>query len=62
MSLFRNGYIRRDGRMIHQFYLFQIKSPAESQYPWDFYKLIATVPVEQAFQPLSDSRCPLGKK
>ena len=57
----RNGYIRADGRMIHDFYLFQVKSPGESKGPWDYYKLIATVPGDQAFQSLSQSRCPMIK-
>jgi branched-chain amino acid transport system substrate-binding protein len=43
-------------------YLFQVKSPAESKEPWDYYKLIATIPGEQAFQPLSQSRCPFIMK
>jgi branched-chain amino acid transport system substrate-binding protein len=58
----RGGKIRADGRMVHEFYLFQVKSPAESKYPWDYYKLIAKIPGEEAFQPLSQSRCPLIKK
>ncbi|HWZ46181.1 MAG TPA: ABC transporter substrate-binding protein [Candidatus Saccharimonadales bacterium] len=58
----KNGKIRADGRMVHDFYLFQVKSPAESKYPWDYYKLVATVPGDQAFQPLSESRCALVKK
>ena len=58
----KNGKIREDGRMVHEFYLFQVKSPAESKYPWDYYKLIAKIPGDEAFQPLSQSRCPLVKK
>ena len=58
----KNGYIRADGRMVHDFYLFQVKSPSESKGPWDYYKLISTVPGDQAFQPLSLSRCPMIKK
>ena len=58
----KNGYIRADGRMVHDFYLFQVKSPSESKGAWDYYKLIATVPGDQAFQPLSQSRCPMVKK
>ncbi len=58
----KNGKIRADGRMVHDFYLFQVKSPSESKGDWDFYKLIATVPGDQAFQPLSASRCPMIKK
>ncbi|UHC17392.1 ABC transporter substrate-binding protein [Methylobacterium currus] len=58
----RGGRIREDGRMIHDMYLFEVKTPEESKGPWDLYKLVATVPGEQAFQPLSASRCPLVKK
>jgi branched-chain amino acid transport system substrate-binding protein len=57
-----NGRLREDGRMVHDMYLFQVKSPAESKEPWDYYKLIATIPGEQAFQPLSQSRCPFIMK
>jgi branched-chain amino acid transport system substrate-binding protein len=55
----KNGRIRRDGRMVHDFYLFEVKAPNESKYPWDYYKLLTTLPGEEAFQPLSLSRCPL---
>jgi branched-chain amino acid transport system substrate-binding protein len=58
----KNGKIRPDNRMVHDFSLFQVKSPGESKYPWDYYKLISTIPADQAFQPLSESRCPLIKK
>ena len=58
----KGGKIRADGRMVHEFYLFQVKSPSESKYPWDYYKLISKIPGDQAFQPLSESRCPLIKK
>jgi branched-chain amino acid transport system substrate-binding protein len=58
----KNGYIRQDGRMVHEMYLMQVKKPEESKYPWDYYKLKATIPAEQAFQPLSLSACPLIKK
>jgi branched-chain amino acid transport system substrate-binding protein len=57
----KNGKIRPDNRMVHEFYLFQVKSPGESKYPWDYYKLISTISADQAFQPLSESRCPLMK-
>jgi branched-chain amino acid transport system substrate-binding protein len=58
----KNGHIRDDGRMVHEMYLFQVKKPSESTAPWDYYKLIATIPSDEAFQPLSASRCPLIKK
>ncbi|WP_082601687.1 ABC transporter substrate-binding protein [Achromobacter sp. Root83] len=57
-----NGRIREDGRMVHDMYLFEVKKPAESKRPWDYYKLVATLPGDQAFMPLSKSTCPLVKK
>ncbi len=58
----KNGKIREDGLHVHDVYLFQVKKPADSKQPWDYYKLVQTVPGEQAFTPLSQSRCPLVKK
>jgi branched-chain amino acid transport system substrate-binding protein len=58
----KNGYIRADGRMIHDMYLMQVKSPKESTEPWDYFKLVQTIPGEQAYLPLAQSRCPLIKK
>jgi branched-chain amino acid transport system substrate-binding protein len=58
----KGGRIRDDGRMVHDMYLFQVKKPSESSGPWDYYKLLATIPGDEAFQPLSASRCPLIKK
>jgi branched-chain amino acid transport system substrate-binding protein len=58
----KNGKIRQDGLHVHDMFLFQVKTPKESKYPWDYYKLIATVPGDQAFQPLEKSRCPLVNK
>jgi branched-chain amino acid transport system substrate-binding protein len=60
--LFGKGTIRADGRKIHPAYLFEVKKPAESKGPWDYYKLIGTTPGEQAFRPLSESACALVKK
>jgi branched-chain amino acid transport system substrate-binding protein len=57
--LFGEGLIRADGRKIHPMYLFQVKAPSESKGPWDFYKLVATIPAEQAFRPLAEGGCPL---
>ncbi|MDB5521644.1 MAG: transporter permease [Tardiphaga sp.] len=57
-----NGKIREDGRMVHDMYLFEVKKPAESKSRWDVYKVLATVKGDEAFQPLSASRCPLVKK
>ncbi|MCO5132689.1 MAG: ABC transporter substrate-binding protein [Xanthobacteraceae bacterium] len=59
---FKNGKIREDGRMVHDMYLFEVKKPEESKAPWDYYKLLATIPADKAFQPLSLSKCPLVKK
>ena len=58
----KNGRIREDGRMVHDMYLFEVKKPSESKGRWDDYKLLATIPGNEAFQPLSESRCPLVKK
>jgi branched-chain amino acid transport system substrate-binding protein len=58
----KNGRIREDGRMVHDMYLFEVKKPSESKGRWDDYKLLATVPGDQAFQSLEQSRCPLLKK
>jgi branched-chain amino acid transport system substrate-binding protein len=58
----KNGKIREDGRMVHDMYLYEVKKPAESNGTWDYYKLVATIPADQAFQPLSESKCPLVKK
>jgi branched-chain amino acid transport system substrate-binding protein len=56
------GYVRADGRVIRDMYLFEIKSPAESKYPWDYYKVIKTFSGESAYVPLSKSKCPLVAK
>jgi len=58
----KNGRIREDGRMVHDMYLFEVKKPSESKGRWDDYKLVATIPGNEAFQPLEQSRCPLVKK
>ena len=58
----KNGAIRADGRMVHDMYLLQVKKPAESTTPWDYYHVRATIPAAEAFQPLSASTCPLVKK
>ena len=58
----RGGTIRKDGRMAHDMLLVQVKTPEESKYPWDYYKVLATLPADQAFRPLSESECPLVKQ
>ena len=60
--LFGKGEIQPNGRTIHSAYLFEVKKPSESKGPWDFYKLIGSVPGDQAFTPLSESKCALLKK
>jgi branched-chain amino acid transport system substrate-binding protein len=60
--VFGKGTIRADGRKMLPAYLFEVKKPEESKYPWDYYKLIATIPAEEAARPLSESECPLVKK
>lgn len=62
-KLFGKGSIREDGRKIHPLYLFEVRKPSESKYAGDFYKLIATVPANEAFRPMEQGGCPLvGKK
>ncbi len=58
-ALFGKGTVRADGRKIHDAYLLEVKSPAESKYPGDFYKVKATIPAAEAFRPLKDGNCPL---
>ena len=56
---FGPGSIREDGRALHPTYLFQVKSPAQSKAPWDYYTLVATTPADQAFRPLDQGGCPM---
>ena len=57
----KDGTVRPDGRMVHDMYLMQVKKPAESKYPWDYYKLLQTIPGDQAFLSKSESKCALWK-
>jgi branched-chain amino acid transport system substrate-binding protein len=57
--LFGKGTVRADGRKIHPMYLFEVKKPAESKGAWDYYKLRATIPANEAFRPLAEGGCPL---
>lgn len=57
-----NGRVREDGQVMHDMYLVEVKNPEDSKRAWDYYKLLATVPADEAFQPISDSACPLVKK
>jgi branched-chain amino acid transport system substrate-binding protein len=59
-ALFGKGTIRPDGRKLHDAYLYEVKKPAESKYPGDFYHLRATIPAAEAFRPLKDGNCPLA--
>jgi branched-chain amino acid transport system substrate-binding protein len=56
-----NGVLREDGRMVHSMFLFEVKKPEESKAPWDYYKVLAEVPGDQAFRPMKDGGCPLIK-
>ena len=58
----RNGRLREDGRMVHDMYLVQVKKPAESKGPWDYYNIKTVIPAEEAYRPLAESDCSLVKK
>jgi len=55
----RNGHLREDGRLVHDMLFAQVKTPAESKGPWDYYKILGVIPGDQAFRPLADGGCPL---
>jgi branched-chain amino acid transport system substrate-binding protein len=54
-----NGHLREDGRLVHDMYFAQVKTPSESAKPWDYYKILGTIPGDQAFRSLADGGCPL---
>ena len=58
----RNGRVRDDGLMLHDMYLVEVKQPSESKAPWDYYKILATIPADQAFPSLEQSECPLVRR
>ena len=58
----KGGTLRADGRLVHDMYLVQVKPPEESLYPWDYYKILSTIPGEKAFRPLTDGACHLAPK
>ncbi len=58
----QGGVVREDGRMVHDMYLMQVKTPAESKGPWDYYKVVATLPGDEVYTKLSESTCKLVKK
>ena len=57
--IFGKGTVRADGRKLHPMYLYEVKSPADSKGPWDYYKLVREVPAEEAFRPIDQGDCPL---
>jgi branched-chain amino acid transport system substrate-binding protein len=61
-DFYNKGYIRADGRMIHDMYLYKVKSPKEATTPWDYYKLVTKIPGDQAFTTVAESKCALLKK
>ena len=61
-DFYTRGYIRKDGRGVHDMYLYEVKAPSESKKPWDYLKRVSTIPGDQAFRTLDESVCPLVKK
>jgi branched-chain amino acid transport system substrate-binding protein len=57
----KNGVIRPDGRMVYDMYLMQVKTPAESKYPWDYYKVVQKIPGDQAYTTKAETKCALWK-
>jgi branched-chain amino acid transport system substrate-binding protein len=61
-DFFAKGQVREDGRMMHDMYLVEVKTPSESKAKWDYYKVLRRIPAEEAAQPLNESKCSLAKK
>jgi branched-chain amino acid transport system substrate-binding protein len=61
-DFYKKGTIRADGRGVHDMVLLQVKTPAESNEPWDYFKVVQRIPGDDAFTKLADSKCPLVKK
>jgi branched-chain amino acid transport system substrate-binding protein len=61
-DFFAKGFVREDGRMVHDMYLVEVKKPEESKGAWDYYRVLGTIAANDAVQPLSQSKCPLIKK
>ena len=61
-QLFGRGEIRRDGRTLHNVYVFEVKKPAEFKYPWDYLKVYDTVPGDKAFRPIEEGNCSFAKR
>ena len=57
----KGGFIREDGRMVHDMYLMQVKTPAESTEPWDYYNVVETIKGDAAWTTKADTKCPLWK-
>jgi branched-chain amino acid transport system substrate-binding protein len=57
----KNAEVRGDGRLVHDMYLMQVKTPAESKYPWDYYKVVATIPGAQAYTTKAETKCAAWK-
>jgi branched-chain amino acid transport system substrate-binding protein len=57
-----DGKLRIDGRVLRDMYLYEVKKPSESRYPWDYLKLLQTIPADAAFRPLDEGGCPLVPK
>jgi branched-chain amino acid transport system substrate-binding protein len=55
----KNGQLREDGRLVHDMYFSQVKTPQESTKPWDYYNMLGVIPGNQAFRPLAEGGCPL---
>ncbi len=58
----RGGRVREDGRHVHDMHLVEVKRPEESRGPWDLYRILSTIPAEQAFRPLAEGGCPLVRR
>jgi len=56
-----HGKLRIDGRVLRDMYLYEVKKPSESKYPWDYFKLLQTIPADEAFRPLDEGGCPLAR-
>jgi branched-chain amino acid transport system substrate-binding protein len=56
----KNGHLREDGRLVHDMYFAQVKTPSDSSKPWDYYNILGVIPGDQAFRPLSEGGCPLA--
>jgi branched-chain amino acid transport system substrate-binding protein len=61
-DFFAKGRVREDGRMMHDMYLVEVKTPGESKATWDYYKVLRSIPAEETAQPLSESKCSLVKR